>query len=166
MSEATPPPSHSEPVQRISVSLPVPLYRQFEEMMEERGFTNRSQVVAEMMQQQISDYYSLKGDHLMAGTITLLYDHKKPGLKQQLSEIQYAHISEVISSLQVLLENSHTMEVLLVQGRAKTLRRIASELLACKGVLSGRFNLSRIVLPPIHTVQPPAEPPAAGPSAS
>ena len=112
--------------------------------MEERGFTNRSQVIAEMIQQQISDYYSLKGDHLMAGTITLLYDHKKPGLKQQLSEIQYSHIAEVISSLQVLL----------VQGRARTLRRIASELLACKGVLSGRFNLSRTVMPPIHSPEP------------
>lgn len=153
MPDASPPPP-SDPVQRISISLPLPLYRQFEEMMEERGFTNRSQVIAEMIQQQISDYYSLKGDHLMAGTITLLYDHKKPGLKQQLSEIQYSHIAEVISSLQVLLENSHTMEVLLVQGRARTLRRIASELLACKGVLSGRFNLSRTVMPPIHSPEP------------
>lgn len=135
----------SEPVQRVSISLPLALYRQYEEMLEERGFTNRSQAIAEMMQQQISDYYSLKGDHLMAGTITLLYDHKKPGLKQQLSEIQHAHIAEVISSLQVLLESSQTMEVLLVQGRARALRRIASQLLSCKGVLSGRFSLSRTV---------------------
>lgn len=149
--------SRPEPVQRISISLPVPLYKQFEEMMDERGFSNRSQAISEMMQQQISDYYSLKGDHLMAGTITLLYDHKKPGLKQQLSEIQYTHITEVISSLQVLLENSHTMEVLLVQGRAKTLRRIASELLACKGVLSGRFNLSRTILPPIQSPEAESE---------
>ena len=149
----TPKPANPELVQRVTISLPDPLYRQFETMLEERGFTNRSQAIAEVLQQHISDYYSLKGNTLMAGTITLLYDHKKPGLKQQISEILYTHITEVITSLQVLLENSHTMEVILVQGPSKTLRQIANELLACKGVLGGRFNLTRTILPPLHSAE-------------
>src|SRR6476646_7361774 len=68
-----------------------------------------------------------------------------------LPDIHHEHIAEEISSLQVFLENNHSMEVILVQGPARTLRQIANKLLACKGVLGGRFNLSRIVLPPIHT---------------
>lgn len=137
-------------VQRITISIPRHLHRQLEEMLDERGFANRSQAISEILQQHISDYYSLRGNHIMAGTITLLYDHKKPGLKQQIGDIQVDNIAEVISSFQVLLENRHTMEVILVQGPAKVLRQIANKLLACKGVLGGRFNLTRTVMPPIH----------------
>jgi CopG family nickel-responsive transcriptional regulator len=151
-----------ENAQRITISLPDALFHQFEELMEERGFQNRSQAISEVLSQHIADYYSLKGNRMMAGTITLFYDHKRPGLKQQIADIQHENIRHVISSLHVLLENSNTMEVILVQGPAKRLRQIANHLLACKGVLAGRLNLSRTLLPPIQTQveePPPATPP-------
>lgn len=119
--------------------------------MDERGFDNRSQAIAEVLNQHISDYYSLKGNSLMAGTITLFYDHKRAGIKQQISDIHHEHIRAVISSLSVLLENSCTMEVILVQGPAKRLRQIANKLLQVKGVIAGRLNLTRTLLPPIQT---------------
>lgn len=142
----------SDTAQRITISLPDPVFQQFEELMVERGFQNRSQAIAEVLSQHIADYYSLKGNRMMAGTITLFYDHKRPGLKQQIADIQHESIREVISSLHVLLENSNTMEVILVQGAAKRLRQIANKLLACKGVLAGRLNLSRTLMPPIQTL--------------
>lgn len=137
--------------QRVTISLPEPLYQQFETLMADRGFQNRSQAISEVLSQHISDYYSLKGNRMMAGTITLFYDHKRTGLKQQIADIQHENIRQVISSLHVLLENSNTMEVILVQGPAKRLREIANKLLACKGVLAGRLNLTRTLLPPIQT---------------
>lgn len=145
-------PAHSDAnAKRITISLPDPVLQQFEELMEERGFQNRSQAISEVLTQHIADYYSLKGNRLMAGTITLFYDHKRPGLKQQIADIQHENIRQVISSLHVLLENSSTMEVILVQGPAKRLRQIASKLLTVKGVMTGRLNLTRTLMPPIQT---------------
>ncbi|HQW27962.1 MAG: nickel-responsive transcriptional regulator NikR [Verrucomicrobiales bacterium] len=137
---------------RITISLPDSVLTQFGELMEERGFQNRSQAISEVITQHIADYYSLKGNRLMAGTITLFYDHKRPGLKQQIADIQHENIRHVISSLHVLLENSNTMEVILVQGPAKRLREIASKLLTVKGVMTGRLNLTRTLMPPIQTL--------------
>ncbi len=136
---------------RVTISIPDALHCQFEELMTERGFVNRSQAIAEVLTQHIADYYSLKGNTLMAGTITLFYDHKRPGIKQHISDIQHEHIREVISSLHVLLQNTCTMEVILVQGASKRLRQIANRLLAVKGVMSGRLNLTRTLLPQIQT---------------
>ncbi|TDU67322.1 CopG family transcriptional regulator [Prosthecobacter fusiformis] len=145
------PPKAETFAQRVTISLPDALYQQFEQLMEERGFQNRSQAISEVLSLHIADYYSLKGNSLMAGTITLFYDHKRPGLKQEIADIQHDNIRQVISSLHVLLENSNTMEVILVQGPAKRLRQIANKLLSCKGVLAGRLNLSRTLMPPIQT---------------
>lgn len=148
---------NNEPVQRITISLPVDLFRQFEIMLEERGFANRSQAIAEILNQHISDYYSFKGNRVMAGTVTLLYEHRKPGLMQLLADIQHQHVNEVISSFRVLLENHHTMDVILMQGPAKVLRAITNRFLACKGVLAGRLNLTRTVMPPLHAKAESAE---------
>jgi CopG family nickel-responsive transcriptional regulator len=137
--------------QRVTISIPDELHNQFGELMTERGFVNRSQAIAEVLNQHISDYYSLKGNELMAGTITLFYDHKRSGIKQQITDIHHEHIREVISSLHVLLQNSSTMEVVLVQGPAKRLRQIANKLLGIKGMFAGRLNLTRTLLPPIQT---------------
>jgi CopG family transcriptional regulator, nickel-responsive regulator len=142
---------------RLTISIPDELHQQFEELMDERGFVNRSQAISEVLNQHISDYYSLKGNSLMAGTITLFYDHKRFGIKQQISSIQHEHIREVISSLHVLLQNSCSMEVVLVQGSAKRLRQIANKLLGIKGMISGRLNLTRTLLPQIQT-EPDKEP--------
>jgi CopG family nickel-responsive transcriptional regulator len=66
-----------------------------------------------------------------------------------LTDIQHRHIAEVISSLHVNLERHHTMEVILVQGQADKLKAIADELITCKGVKTGKLQLSTAVLPPL-----------------
>jgi CopG family nickel-responsive transcriptional regulator len=140
----------SEGVKRISVSLPPAVFNELDRLVATRGFENRSQAISEMIHQSLTEHYQDQGDRLMAGTITLFYDESKPGLLQALAEIQRAHIDEVISSQHVLLEDDHTMQVILVQGPATLLKQIADELITCKGVRSGKLTISSAILPPIH----------------
>ena len=89
------------PVSRISVSLPEPLLQQLDQMVEKRGFESRSQAIAEMISQQLTEHMQEQGDEIMAGTITLVYDHSMPGLQTLLTNIQHEFVDEVISSLHV-----------------------------------------------------------------
>ncbi|MCG8603005.1 MAG: ribbon-helix-helix protein, CopG family [Verrucomicrobiales bacterium] len=136
-------------VKRISVSLPQDVYRELSNLVNARGFENRSQAVSEMINSSLIEHYKQRGSELMAGTITLFYDGR-PGLLQQLAEIERAYIDEVISSHHVLLEEDHTMEVLLVQGPARRLKMISDKLITCKGVKSGRLVMMSNIMPPIH----------------
>lgn len=142
--------ARKEGVQRISISLPAALARQLDALVQQRGFRNRSQAVSEMIHQEIDRRHLRDENVIMAGTITLFYQEGKASLTHRLAAIQRSHIDEVISSQHVLLENNHTMEVLLVQGPAKKLNAIADELVSCKGVTTGGLNLSTAVLPPIY----------------
>ncbi len=142
--------SAREHVERISLSLPGNILREFDEIVEERGFDSRSQAVSELVAREIDRYSTAESDGVMAGTITLVYEHSKGDLKKRLSDIQYANINEVISTMQVLLENHHTLEVILVQGKANVLRKIADALITSKGVKSGGISLTAPVMPPIQ----------------
>jgi CopG family nickel-responsive transcriptional regulator len=119
-------------------------------MVDQRGFASRSQAIAEMISHQVTAHKTERGEEIMAGTITLLYDHSTPHLQKTLADLQHAHIEEVISSLHVHLMHSQTMEVILVQGPAATLQRIADEMTTNRGVISGRLQLATTVIPPLH----------------
>ena len=136
-------------VERISVSIPKSLLAQLDNMVVDRGFDSRSQAITEMINTELAEYSGELGNQVMAGTITLIYDHSKRQLQSQLSAIQHQHIAEVISSLHVHLESHHTMEVILIQGPANKLKKIADELITCKGVKTGKLQLTAIVIPPL-----------------
>ena len=143
-----------EQVERISLSIPGKILRSFDELVEERGFDSRSQAVSELVMRELNRHTSQKGTEIMTGTITLVYEHSKGDLKRKLADIQSDHIKEVISSLHVLLEDEHTLEVVLVQGKARQLRKIANLLITCKGVKSGSMTLTAPVMPPLQYPSP------------
>tara|TARA_R100000027_G_scaffold1806_3_gene1990 strand:+ start:6535 stop:6972 length:438 start_codon:yes stop_codon:yes gene_type:complete len=140
----------SDPIERISVSMPRGLLRQLDEMAARRGFESRSQAISSIVHQEISAHAGDLGSEVMTGTINIVYEHGRNNLKKRLAEIEYKNIAEVISSLHILLEKDQTLEVILVQGPADKLREISDELSSCKGVMSGTLNLHSAVIPPLH----------------
>jgi CopG family nickel-responsive transcriptional regulator len=140
----------NRPVSRISMSLSYGLLRELDRMVVERGFISRSQAISDMLHQFLIEHKRERGDDLMAGTVTLVYDNAVPGLQQQLAELQGRHIDEVISSLHVHLMHNQTMEVILMQGPVKALQAIADELISTRGVLSGKMHLVAALMPPLH----------------
>ena len=134
---------------RISVSMPEDLLVALDGMVAGRGFGSRSQAVAAMINEQLLEHKRQLGNEVMMGTITVMYDRSVRGLQKQLSDLQCAHIDEVISSLHVHLMDSQMLEVILVQGPASTLQAIANEMSTLRGVVTGRLQLMAATIPPL-----------------
>ena len=137
-------------VSRISVSLSQALLVELDCMVECRGFDSRSQAISDMINQQLVEFKRQLGDEVMAGTITVFYDRSVPGLQKKLSDLQFKHIDEVISSLHVHLAENKMMEVILVQGPAGRMQTIANDIIALRGVITGKLQLMAAVIPPLH----------------
>jgi CopG family nickel-responsive transcriptional regulator len=142
--------SHNSGVARISVSLPEELLMQLDGMVVERGFESRSQAIADMINHQLTEHREELGQDIMAGTINIVYDHSIPGVQKQLSDLQHEYIDEVISALNVNLEQKQTMAVILVQGPARKLKMIANRMTTCRGVRSGKLLMSTAIIPQLH----------------
>ena len=135
---------------RISISLPGALYDELDAMVAARGYASRSEAISKMISEQLVQHEQQLGRQIMAGTITLIYDHSKNGLQSRLMKIQRKHLKEIISSQHVHLERQHSLEVLLVQGPGVRLKRIADELITCRGVKHGYLTVTSTILPPIY----------------
>ena len=135
---------------RISLSLPENLVDELNNMVIRRGWENRSQAVAEMIESQITEHKETINDEIMAGTMTIIYDRQKNLCQQKLADLQVDYAKEVISSLHINLEDHQIMEVIVLQGPTKKLQTMADQMLAVKGVKTGKLNLNTSILPPLH----------------
>ncbi|BDV41137.1 CopG family transcriptional regulator [Geotalea uraniireducens] len=138
-------------VKRICISLPESLSEELDRIMAESSFQNRSNAVAEMLRDALITRREKHNDReVMAGSITIFYDESRNQIQERLVEIQRAYLKEVVSSLNVMLENNYRMEVLIVQGPVYRLRALVQELIGCKGVETGKLTLTGSTLPPLH----------------
>ena len=137
-------------VGRISLSLPQPLLDELDAMVAARGHASRSQAVNDMVSAALAEHQRRIGNEVMTGTLVLHYDRSVRGLQKALSDIQFRYIDEVISSLHVQLTHDQVMEVILLQGKARKLQRIADELLTRRGVITGQLRLLAALMPPIQ----------------
>lgn len=135
---------------RITISLPAELSGQLDDMVSSRGYASRSEAITKMISEQLAHHRQQLGKQIMAGTVTLIYDHARNGLQGRLMKIQHQFLKEIISSQHVHLEQHHSLEVLLVQGPGNRLKRIADALITCRGVKHGYLNVTSTILPPIH----------------
>ena len=134
---------------RFSVSLPSDLLDELDDMVVRRKLPNRSHAIAEMAREQLTEHAGEVGTKSMAGTISLVYDYRKRNLQRKLADIQHANYLMVVTSTHVHLEHNHYLEVLLVQGPARELRRLADTLAACKGVKHAKLSLTATAMPPL-----------------
>jgi CopG family transcriptional regulator, nickel-responsive regulator len=143
-------PAAQDTVARFSISIPAELAGQLDQMVEERGYKNRSQAVAEMVRSQLVQHRgAFDENQSMAGTISLVYDYRKRNLQNTLSEIQHKYYLMVVASMHVHLEQHHYLEVLLVQGPVKQLKKLADEFATCKGVKTAKLQLTAFAMPPL-----------------
>jgi CopG family nickel-responsive transcriptional regulator len=137
-------------VARISISLPEGLLHQLDGMVAERGFESRSQAIADMIHQQVTEHREELGHDIMAGTINLVFDHSIPGVQKHLADLQHEYIDEVISALNVNLIQNQTLSVILVQGPIRKLKMIADRMITCRGVITGKLLMSTAIIPQVH----------------
>jgi CopG family nickel-responsive transcriptional regulator len=137
--------------QRVSLSLPGQLVKDIDRIAQRRKFPSRSAAIADVLRQAVTQYDAMDDSTVMAGSISLVYQSQRNQCQLQLADLQRQHIDEVISSLHVQLEGGHVMEVIIVQGPAKNLRRIADEFISCRGVKTGQLTLTSVIMPPLYS---------------
>jgi CopG family transcriptional regulator, nickel-responsive regulator len=127
---------------RFGVSMPTELLTQLDELVNAKGYTNRSQAIADMVRDQLVEHRGKEGNRRIAGTITLVYDHHKRNIQSLLTSIQHDFGEHIISTMHVHLDHHNCLEILAVRGRASLIRQLADKLIAAKGVKHGKLTMT------------------------
>jgi CopG family nickel-responsive transcriptional regulator len=115
---------------------------QFDAMVREKGYGNRSQAIADMIRDDLVEHRLKLGDAEIAGSVTLVYDHHQHRLQDHLTDVQHDHGENILATLHCHLDHHNCLEIVAVRGPASVVRRIADSLIGAKGVKHGKLAIT------------------------
>ena len=127
---------------RIGVAIDSDLLAKFDALIQDRGYTNRSEAFRDLIRDELVQKSWEKPDQQVVGTVTLVYDHHVRMLSEKLTGIQHDFHHNILSTLHVHLDHDNCLEVLIVKGKAADVQKVADALISTKGVKHGRLTLT------------------------
>ena len=124
---------------RFGVSIDEILLKQFDALIEEKRYTNRSEALRDLIRDHLVEQEWDENKETI-GTITIVYDHHVHELMEKLTDLQHQYQKLIKSTLHIHLDEHRCLEVLVVQGRSGHIRKIADALIATKGVKHGKLT--------------------------
>jgi len=131
----------SKQLERTCVSLPSDLLDRFDEIIEKRGYSSRSEALRDAIRNYIVNYEWMNEVHgERVGVISLVYEHDQRGLADDLTEIQHRHMELITSSVHVHLDHENCLEIIVLHGEGEAIREFAETVMAFKGVKYVKLN--------------------------
>lgn len=127
---------------RFSVSVEDDLLRQFDKYCKQEQIATRSEAVRQLIRDLLTRRAWESGSHEVAGTLTLVYDHHRPQLRDHLIQLQHDHTDLIVSTMHTHLTHDVCLEVIVLRGPAGRLQQIASQLRGLKGIYKGELVMA------------------------
>ncbi len=127
---------------RFGVSIDDKLLESFDQLIDRKGYMNRSEAIRDLIRGALVELKWEGGEEETVGTVTLVYNHHVRDLSDKLTEQQHLHHGEIVSALHVHLDAHNCLEVLVVRGKARDVKKIADELIGVKGVKHGKLVMT------------------------
>jgi CopG family nickel-responsive transcriptional regulator len=126
------------------------LLHQFDHLIASKGYNNRSEAIRDIVRDKLVEETVETTSAVTIGALVYMYDHHKRDLEKSLSNLQHEYFEHIISTSHVHVDHDHCMEVVLLKGKAVTLKAIAAKLLSMKGVQHGKLTLTAALDQPHH----------------
>jgi CopG family transcriptional regulator, nickel-responsive regulator len=126
---------------RTGISLERELLDMFDRAIGKKGYTNRSKAIRDL----VRDYAvseDVETNRTVVGTLTVVYNHHKPGLSERINDIQHHAGQKVLAATHVHLDPEHCLEVVIMRGRSSEVQHVAEQILTLRGVKHGRLVLT------------------------
>ena len=126
---------------RFGVSLEKELLEKFDILIKEKKYPNRSEAIRDLIRENLVRREWVEGKEV-AGAITLVFDHHKRDLVNNLTDIQHDFRQLIISSQHIHLDHDNCLEIIVVRGKPTEVRELADKLRAAKGVKYGSLSIA------------------------
>jgi len=130
---------------RTGISIPTHLLEKFDEIINQRGYSSRSEGIRDAIRTYITSYTwmsEVKGER--HGIITMVYDHDHRGLLPTINDIQHEFRSNIKTALHSHVSHERCLEVILVKGEGMQIKALAERLMSLKGVESVKLTTIQV----------------------
>jgi CopG family nickel-responsive transcriptional regulator len=124
----------TESAERISLTAPPELIAEFEALVEDLGYSNRSEAIRDALRAYITDCrWRTDAEAIKHGSIVVLYDHES-GVNDEILAVHHEMPNVVISVQHVHLTHHECLETLIVEAPGERINTLANRLRSLDGV--------------------------------
>ena len=127
---------------RIGIAIDSELLARFDRFIAKQGYTNRSEAFRDLIRDRLVTATVENPDAPTVGTVTLVYDHHSRLLPEKLMNLQHEHHELIVCTTHAHLDHDTCLEVIILRGPSKRVRKLADVLIGTKGVQHGRLVMS------------------------
>ncbi len=127
---------------RFGISLENALLKGFDSLIKQKGYTSRSEAIRDLIRDCLVKEEWEYGSKETVGAITIVYSHNTRELSDTLTDIQHHFHSSIISSMHIHLDHHNCLEVIIVKGKGREIKKIADKLIGTRGVKHGKLSLT------------------------
>jgi CopG family nickel-responsive transcriptional regulator len=131
-------------VDRVGVSLERELLAKFDDMIRVKGYTNRSEAIRDLIRKSIIESEIQTGKGNVIGALTIIYDHDVGDVTNRLLHIQHHYQSDISTTTHIHVDEHLCLEVLIVRGNVKDVKKLADSIKAVKGVKHGELVVTKV----------------------
>lgn len=139
-------------MERFTISLAEGLAREFDALIAERGYANRSEAVRDLLRahlDRLRESHDVDGH--CVGNLSYVYNHHERELAERLMAIQHAHHDLVVSTMHAHLDHDHCIESAILKGPVREVRRFGDAICAERGVRHGQLNIVMVDISASHS---------------
>jgi len=127
---------------RFGVSMENDLLEDFDALISEKGYSNRSEAIRDIIRNTIVQQQVRSGNKSGIGVLTFVYDHHRHDLERNLTAFQHDHFNNIVSTTHVHVDHDNCLEVIILKGTVSRMKKFADRLLSFKGVQHGNLVLT------------------------
>jgi len=127
---------------RFGISLKDALLKRFDRLITQKGYKARSEAIRDLIRDSLVKEEWEADSTETAGTITLVYSHETRELSDTLTDLQHKYHQAIVSAMHIHLDEHNCLEVLVVKGKGKDIKKIADRLIGTKGVKHGKLTVT------------------------
>lgn len=134
-------------MRRITISVDESLAQQFDDLIERRGYVNRSEAFRDLLRGHLENNrkYTQVVRHCVA-TVSYIYNHHERELASKMTALQHSHHDICVSTVHVHLDHDNCLETVVLRGAFKEVSTFADLLIAANGVRHGNIHIVPVQL--------------------
>ena len=127
-------------MQRITITIDDDLVEQFDQLMQRRGYSNRSEAFRDLLRDRIENerLETVEAPHCVA-CLTYIYGHGERQLPRRLVQAQHAHHDVALTTLHLHLDHENCLEAVILRGPTSDVTAFAQAVTAERGVRHGHL---------------------------
>ena len=129
-------------MERFTISLEDKLAHQFDQFIQDLGYSNRSEAIRDLIRQRLeSERLSQPEQGDCVATLSYVYNHHESELAGRITSASHEHHELTLSSMHVHLDHDNCLEIAILKGSIQEVQNFSNTVTSVRGVRHGSLHM-------------------------